>query len=531
MALSKVPAPVLDLRNGDQVVASAIGSLPAELSDRSDSNPAVVILEANGSVFDAYIYQLNQWPSAVITKCLALVGVNVNSAQVATVTEQFTLSAPQARDTTIPKGTTVTSTDGTVSFSTLSDLTIRAYSAPAGTITLTAGSTTVTGSGTSFLSSAPAGYQISTDHNTWYTVASVGGDTSLTLTSSAASTVSGSVYYSGAVTGTVNAQSSTAGLAQNVAAASLTTLQSSVSGVGTVTNPAVASGGADAETTTQAIARAPVAFSSRDTAVGVSDFSTFAAKILGTGGRASALANTNNTASVSGYVTVAALSPSWTTTGSVSAQERANVVRDLSGRYAVGATLVDVAANIQQFVTSPTLPACAVYRSSVYDSASVKVNIAKAINSYLSPNTYTWGRTIYPDDLAKAVESASGVDRVCSILGTLAVGMSWQQSGHTMVFTNGSASVTSVNAAEIAAMKPYQTFLADTTNGAVYLVLAASVTTITIDRAFTGATVTATPFYFHSQDTALSNWYSLPYSNLSVDSTSPAASILVVGSV
>jgi len=134
------------------------------------------------------------------------------------------------------------------------------------------------------------------------------------------------------------------------------------------------------------------------------------------------------------------------------------------------------------------------------------------------------------DDLVKAIESATGVDRVYSALGTMAVGTTWQQSGHTMTFTNGSTTVTANNI-EVLLMKPYQTFIADTTNGAAYLVTAASGTSITLDHAFAGTTVTSTPFYFHAQDTTLTNWYTLPFSSLSVDSTNPAASIIVTGSV
>src|SRR5215831_5351841 len=98
MATSIVPAPILDTRNGDLVVAESIGSLPSELSDRSDSNPAVVILEASGNQFDKLLFQINQWPSAVIQKALALVGTLQNQATAATVSQTFTLSSPQVKD-------------------------------------------------------------------------------------------------------------------------------------------------------------------------------------------------------------------------------------------------------------------------------------------------------------------------------------------------------------------------------------------------------------------------------------------------
>src|SRR5579884_3702400 len=225
MAIMKVPAPVLDTRSGDQVAAAAIGALPAELSDRSDSNPAVVIIEACGAYFDKLLFQLNQFAAnGVIQKCLSLVGVTLNSAQPGIVTQQFTLAAPQSTDTVIPKGSSVSTNDGTLVYSTTADLTIRAFSVPAGTISLTSGSATVTGSGTSFTTDAPAGYMISTDKITWYTVSSVTNNTTLVLTTSAASTVTAAAYYSGAVNGTVQAQATTNGLATNAAANSLTSV-------------------------------------------------------------------------------------------------------------------------------------------------------------------------------------------------------------------------------------------------------------------------------------------------------------------
>ena len=64
---STVPAPILDLRTEEQTVAQAIGALPSELSDRSASNPAVVLLEAAGYILGRLQYQLNRWPAAVIT--------------------------------------------------------------------------------------------------------------------------------------------------------------------------------------------------------------------------------------------------------------------------------------------------------------------------------------------------------------------------------------------------------------------------------------------------------------------------------
>src|SRR5262249_41155274 len=118
---------------------------------------------------DAFLFQLNQWPQAVIQKILNLIGITLNPPQPSTVLQKFVLSAPQAKDSIISKGTQVATQDGSIVFSTLTDLTIPAYTSPAGQISATAGSTAVSGSGTTFTSSVTVGGAISFDNGTsWY---------------------------------------------------------------------------------------------------------------------------------------------------------------------------------------------------------------------------------------------------------------------------------------------------------------------------------------------------------------------------
>jgi hypothetical protein len=528
-----VPSPVLDGRNGDLVTAESIASLPTELSDRSNANPAVVIIEAVGAIYDKLIYQVNRWPQAVIQKVLSLIGITLNPATAATVSQTFTLSAPQTLDTIVPTGTQVSTSDGTSVFSTLTDLTVRAYTVPGGTITLTSGSTAVVGVGTSFTTDAPAGYQISTDGITWYTVSNVGGSTTLTLTSSATSTVSGSAYRSGPVSGTVSAQATTLGSATNIAATKINTLVNQPAGVGSTVNNAAAIGGTDIETTASAIARAPSAFATRDVACQSSDYEYFAQKILGTNSRVKGFANTNVTAAAPGYVTVALLSPAWTTTSSVSSQERASVIRDLQTRTFAGATTIDVPADIQRFDTGSNIPAVLVWRQSRYDEATVRANVAAAINNLLNPNTYNWGRTIFTDDLVQAIGVAVGVDRVHSVNGIPAVGTIFKTAANNISFTALSTSATA-NAADIGAGKITQnvTYLIDTTNKTGYLVTNISGTTLTLSSGYAGTTGSvASMTYLNVGDTTLNTAYTLPYSNLSTATTSSPASIQVVGVV
>ena len=116
-----VPVVVLDTRDGDQVTAQSIASFPSNLSDRSDSNPAVVIVEACGNQFDKFIFQLNQWPDAVVSKTLNMVGIFLQAAAGATVTATFTLSSPQPQDVVIPAGTSFATADGSIQFTTTWD--------------------------------------------------------------------------------------------------------------------------------------------------------------------------------------------------------------------------------------------------------------------------------------------------------------------------------------------------------------------------------------------------------------------------
>jgi hypothetical protein len=528
-----VPSPILDGRNGDLVTAESIASLPTELSDRSNANPAVVIIEAVGAIYDKLIYQVNRWPQAVIQKVLSLIGITLNPATAATVSQTFTLSAPQIDDTVIPAGTQVSTSDGTSVFSTLTDLTIRAYLVGTGTITLTSGSTAVTGSGTTFTTDVQAGWQISTDTVTWYTVANVGGNTTLTLTSSATSSVSGSAYRAGAVSGTVSARATTVGSNTNIAASALNTLVNQPAGVGSTINNAAATGGMDTETTAAAINRAPSAFASRDVACSTSDYEYFAQRVLGTNSRVRGFANTNVSTSTSGYVTVALLSPAWTTTSSVSSQERASVIRDLQTRTFAGATTIDVPADIQRFDTGSNIPAVLVWRQSRYDEATVRANVAAAINNLLNPNTYNWGRTIFTDDLVQAVGAAVGVDRVHSVNGIPAVGTIFKTAANAISFTALSTSATA-NAADIGAGKITQnvTYLIDTTNKTGYLVTNISGTTLTLSSGYAGTTGSVSSMtYLNVGDTTLTFPYSLPYANLSTALTSSPASIQVVGVV
>lgn len=529
-----VPSPVLDTRNGDEVAADAIAALPDELSDRSDSNPAVAIIEANASVYDKALYQINRWPRALVQKVMAICGQRLLPAVGGTCTQQFTLSAPRSTDSVIPRDTEVATEDGSVTFATLSDLTIAAYTTPTGTVSTTAGSAVVTGAGTAFeTGSTWEGWQIQIPANTgrWHTIASVSSTTSLTLESAIDITVSGQAWNVGPVSGTTTVQATTTGADTNVGAGKLISLASSPAGVSSTTNTTAATGGRDEETADEAVDRGPAEYATRDVACTDDDYAVFAERVLGENSRARARAGYNGTTATTGYVSVAMLAPSWTTSSAVSTADRAAVARDLASRSQVGVTIVDLAANIVSLTSSGSIPAAVIYRKTQHDSSSTRINVARAINTYYSPNTYPYGRDRYIADLAQVVESADGVDRILTINGVPAIGTDYRTSAASMTFTNGSTSVTSVGATDYGNATAGQTFIIDSANNTAYLVTAKSGgNAFTLSSAWGGSSgaASAVPF-FTAADVSAANWYSLPYANLGTTTSDLPASVVVCG--
>jgi hypothetical protein len=606
MAQSTVPDVTLDTRDGDQITAQAIGNLPTEMSDRSNSNPAVVLLEASGYQVDKNLYQINRWPSAVVAHIMNVLGNELLPARSATVSQQFTLSSPRTQATTIAAGSEVSVEDGDPVFATTADLTIAARSQPPGTITFTSGSTAVVGVytagagtvtvninntavvgvGTNFTANdvglglltvggnyyeivavagalnitiSPAGvateagvtyttgayFQPGTTWTTetwqiqprgsgsWYSIASVTDGGNLVLSASAAATSTGVSWDVGPITGSVAARATTTGTDTNVGSGTLTTLVSSVNGVASTTNAADATGGAAVDTVAEAVARAASAFSARSVAVETDSYAYFAQQVMGTGSRAEAASTMNITTTANGYVTVALLGADWTAATPVTAADRGAVLRDLQGRVFQGSTVVDTPAVIVE-----RTPAMAVWRTAGYDTVQVQVNIAGAINTYLNPSTFPWGRELYVTDLIDVVEGAEGVDRVHNLdtsgaPAVACIGATYNAATPaTLALVNGNATANTANTGSFTANR---TWVYDDIGNAVYLIISiAAGVSVTFDRVFAGATLTATKPYWTTEDDDLnsgagSEWLRLAYSNLSVDTDSPPASVIVLG--
>lgn len=78
-------------------------------------------------------------------------------------------------------------------------------------------------------------------------------------------------------------------------------------------------------------------------------------------------------------------------------------------------------ANLAVHVIDATVTAVAVtatVKARVgYDSATVTANVTAALNTFLNPDTWTWGATVRHNDLIAVIDGAEGVDYVVS-LGT-----------------------------------------------------------------------------------------------------------------
>ena len=98
--------PVIDPRDESSLVAEVIDALPASMSDRGTSNPAVKLIEGCGAIYGNLTYWLNQWPTRVMVKLLALLEIEAQDATYATTTLKFTRSA-STPELTIPTGTVV----------------------------------------------------------------------------------------------------------------------------------------------------------------------------------------------------------------------------------------------------------------------------------------------------------------------------------------------------------------------------------------------------------------------------------------
>jgi len=104
-------APNLDNRSFDQMVEESlrrIEELCPQWTDRSKSDPGVILLELFAYLNEAMIYRLNRLPEKAYVEFLRLIGVTVSPPSAAVVKLKFSVAKPVTQPLEIPRGTKVT---------------------------------------------------------------------------------------------------------------------------------------------------------------------------------------------------------------------------------------------------------------------------------------------------------------------------------------------------------------------------------------------------------------------------------------
>ena len=109
----EIPTLVIDPRDEEEMVASAIDALPDEITDRSRAHWLIAAIEAMGAFYGMSMYWINQWPTKLLLKVIELLGIEREPATAATVSSlTFTSAASTVTDVTVPAGTVVKTGSG-----------------------------------------------------------------------------------------------------------------------------------------------------------------------------------------------------------------------------------------------------------------------------------------------------------------------------------------------------------------------------------------------------------------------------------
>ncbi|MEZ4683794.1 MAG: hypothetical protein R2932_57255 [Caldilineaceae bacterium] len=106
-------SPVLDDRRFQDIVDELRKRIPEycpEWTDINLSDPGVTLIELFAWMTETILYRLNRVPLLHYIKFMELFGITLKAPAAANVPVTFLFSAPQARDTEIPAGTQVSTT-------------------------------------------------------------------------------------------------------------------------------------------------------------------------------------------------------------------------------------------------------------------------------------------------------------------------------------------------------------------------------------------------------------------------------------
>lgn len=124
-------APNLDDRTFDDLVAEALRIIESscpQWTDRSPSDPGMVMVDIFAHLTEAMLYRLNRLPEKAYIEFLRLIGVKLHAPTAASVSLRFTLTRQSTQATIIPRGSRVSLAGGGKDapvFTTLTDVTIE----------------------------------------------------------------------------------------------------------------------------------------------------------------------------------------------------------------------------------------------------------------------------------------------------------------------------------------------------------------------------------------------------------------------
>lgn len=461
-----LPTPRLDDRSFADLVAEAVAvidrSCPA-WTDRSPSDPGITLLELFAFLTENLLYRVNRIPAKLLVTLLNLVGVQLRPPAAAAVALEVSRTGGDG-DITIPAGTRVATADGSVEF-----LITQAAAIPAGSTTVTVPAlhcelveAELVGLGTGTPGQAvtvkkppviaPSGDGLDIVVGVEASPAELAAGVATRAfadkpfriwqdcTSFADAAPEDAVYRIDRVEGLISfapareaGESGAAlaavpglgkeirvwyrrggGRAGNVVAGALTVLKTPLAKV-TVSNPAPAAGGADAETVAEATRRGPLEVSSMRCAVTARDFERIA---LAAGGIARARAFAQAQAwrhadpGVVEVLLVPAIEagPDGAITGALVAARRspelkARIDRAIDGRRPLGVRLVTGWASVRPVAVSVR---AVVAREE--DGAGVSARLQQRLNALFSPlREHPFGAPLRASDAYEAILSEPGV--------------------------------------------------------------------------------------------------------------------------
>jgi uncharacterized phage protein gp47/JayE len=204
------------------------------------------------------------------------------------------------------------------------------------------------------------------------------------------------------VSGDVTAACVTNGATGNVAAGRLTVLSTITAGVASVTNPAAASGGADAETLQALVDRAPLAIRASERAVAAADFEALSLQVPG-------IVRASVQSFVPGQVSVVVLDQADNQgVDAVTAPARSALIAATVPGVAVAVSRAPVTLFALRTAEVQLRPGFSLYSG----AAPVAVAIEAAVNNAIQARSWNFGESLFSNEVSSEIDRLAGVKRV-----------------------------------------------------------------------------------------------------------------------